>query len=60
VLLYGVYQTTVQAAGAAVDEVATDLDLVVDLAPDADEVVSESEPAEENGALRFFLPLLRR
>ena len=60
VLLYGVYQPTVQAAGAGADEVATDVDLVVDLAPDADEAVSDSEAAEENGAPRFFLPLLRR
>jgi hypothetical protein len=61
VLLYGVYQPTVQAANAAAaDEVAADVDLVVDLAPEPNEEVSDGEAAEESGALRFFLPLLRR
>lgn len=60
-LLYGVYQPTVQAANAAAaDEVAADVDLVVDLAPEPNEEVSDSEAVEESSALRFFLPLLRR
>ena len=59
-LLYGLYQPTVQAASVAADAVATDVDLVVDLAPEPDETIIDDEAAEESGALRFFLPLLRR
>ncbi|MFZ4661269.1 MAG: hypothetical protein ACOYNY_29940, partial [Caldilineaceae bacterium] len=59
-LLYGLYQPTVQAASVAADAVATDVDLVVDLAPEPDETIIDDEVSEESGALRFFLPLLRR